>query len=202
MDFDLDKGDVFDFDKGVTSVRVGVGWKTADEKSKYPFDLDVHAFGCVATASGSKLFNNGSHALTFAAKALRKPDGTFATPDGSLIHSGDNLDGAGDGDDEVVSIDFTKLPSEINEVSVFITLHDAAKRGQSFAHVYDSRVIISDISNGKELCRYNLQNEFGGMIAVHIGSFSKTGNDWAFTVIGGGNESSTLGDIIKTLKEG
>ncbi len=197
--FNLNKGDKFAIAKAITKFRLGLGWD--ESATNKPIDIDAHAFGCVLKADGSPTFyNDGSHAVTYANGALTKnSDKSFQTADGSIIHSGDNRTGAGAGDDESILIDSSKLPAEIVEISIFLTIHEAVSRGQNFGQINSSYVRILNEDGGDELARYDLQNEFASAITIQVGSLVKTPAGWEFKAIGAGTSTNDLGAVLGML---
>ena len=197
--FKIEKGGSFKVDKGIQHVRLGLGWK--EGKLSKPVDVDAHAFGCVNLNGTPTFYNDASHALTYANKgALKRGAGkAFGTHDDSMQHTGDNLTGAGDGDDETILIFLDKLPPEINEIMIFLTIHEAAERGQHFGQVEDSYVVMYNDDSKEELVRYNLRNEFDGAITIQIGSLTKKGEDWTFNAVGAGTPTESLEDVLGKL---
>jgi tellurium resistance protein TerD len=193
--FNLDKGSSFALDKAVSQFTIGLGWDVGDNSN---YDLDAHCFGCVA---GPKLYNSGSHAVTYANSSLKKNGKAFGAQDDSIVSTGDNLTGAGDGADEEIIIDIAKIPAGISELLVFLTIHDAKNRNQHFGQVKNSFCSITDKSTGKELCRYNLKDEFAGCVSIQVGNFTKDASGvWTFAALGAGLQTETLGDILKMLQ--
>lgn len=181
--FELKKGSKFQLDKGIQSVKAGLGWNAGDN-----YDLDADAFGLVHLASGAaKFYNDGSHAAFYGNKALKKPNGTFVTTDGSMTHSGDDRTGGSGGDDETITVDFDKLPAEIVEIAFWVTIYDAGKRKQNFGQVKDSYIRILNADTNAELCKYKLKDEFAAAKAVQVGSMVKKDDGiWEFQAIGAG----------------
>lgn len=197
--FKLDKGDKFAIAKAVTKFQLGLGWD--ESATSKPIDIDAHAFGCILKPDGSpKFFNDASHAVTYANGALTKnSNGSFGSADGSIVHSGDNRTGDGDGDDETITIDVTKLPSEIVEISIFLTIHEAVKRGQNFGSINNSFVRLYNGDSHEELARYDLKNEFATAITIQVGSLIKVADAWEFKAIGAGTDSNDLGAVLGML---
>lgn len=183
--FDLVKGNRFSLDKGIRRVRTGLGWDAG-------FDLDASVFGLVHLSGGKPVFyGGGTHAVCYANSALKLPDGTIPTQDGSIIHSGDNRTGAGDGDDEVITIDFTKLPSPIVELAVWVTIYEPAQKHETFGEVKNSYITVTDADTNQALCQYKLREEFATATAVQVGSFVKSDQGiWSFTAIGAGSPNT------------
>lgn len=194
--FDLKKGSKFVLDKGIQNVRVGLGWD-ADDTTGKGFDLDASAFGLVHLTGGKPVFyNDGSHAVFYANHPLKQPDGKFVTADGSITHTGDNRTGAGSGDDEVIYIDFSKLPKDIVEIAIWVTIYEAVKNNQNFGLVKNSYIKVTDAGTNADLCEYKLRDEFGAALSVQVGGFTKDENDiWSFTAVGAG-AAVELGAIL------
>lgn len=187
--FELEKGQKFAFDKGLREIFVAVGWKFESN----PFDLDLSLFGL---RSGNKLFGDGSHALTYANKSLKKnAEGHFWTDDESMIHLGDNRTGVGDDDDETAKVHLLKLPEGLSEVSAFVTIYHGAQEHQHFGAVREAYVRVVDVEASKELVRYRLGNEFDGCTAVQVGSLIKENGVWSFHAVGNGSKGD-LGGVI------
>ena len=190
--FQLEKGGKFQIDKGIRRIRVGLGWDAGDN-----FDLDGSAFGLVHLPSGKPMFyNDGSHAVCYANTGLKRPDGSFATTDGSIVHSGDNRTGAGDGDDEVITIDLDKLPPLIQEIAVWVTIYKAVERRQNFGLVKNSYIKVTDVDANADVAEYKLREEFGDSTSVQVGSFVKDGAAWVFAAVGSG-AAVELGRVLE-----
>lgn len=198
--FNLQKNDKFSIDKGIKKVLVGLGWDVA--QGGVSADLDAHALGCVIVNGSPKLYGDGSHALSYCNGDLRKgPGKAFSTLDGSLSSSGDDRSGDSSqgGDDEVIKIDFDKLPAEIEEIGIFVTIYDAISKKQSFSDVQSCYIRVVDEDANKELCRFSLTTEFNGCISAQIGSLIKESGKWTFKAIGAGMQDKGLGDILQAL---
>lgn len=194
--FNLEKGGGFKLDKGIQRVLVGLGWEASVDPS-VPFDPDANAFGLSNKGGSPSLFNGGSHALTYANNDLVKgANKSFSTNDGSMTHNGDNRVGTdGASDAEQMKITLSKLPDDLDEIAVWITIYKATKRNQSFANINKAYVRLTDEDSGEELCRYNLQNEFKGAKSVQVGSFMKDDDTWTFKAVGAGAPVE-LGDVL------
>jgi len=196
--FNLQKGNKFTIDKGIKNVLIGLGWDIGACGTS--FDIDAHAFGCVVDGQGNpSFFNAGSHALTYANSDLKKNGKSFGTEDGSMIHTGDNRSGKGAGNDEEMLIALDKLPPEITEISIFISIHEAKARKQTFGKVTNSFVVLVDQDSQNELCRYNLQQEFSDAITIQVGSLVLEGSAWKFKAVGAGTPDEELGDVLGKL---
>lgn len=203
MAFKLEKGSKFDIKKALSKVRVGVGWDPIKTNGK-DFDIDLHVFGCVNKDGNPKFLyapgtDTATHAITYANKDSLKVEGKkFSSLDGSLTHYGDSLKGDGDGDDEIVDVDFDLLPVEINDLSIFVTIHEATARRQHFGLVNNAYVHLTDTGTGTELCRYDLKSEFNGLVTIQLGSLIKN-NGWSFVAVAEGTAEKELGDVLGDL---
>lgn len=184
----LTKGEKIDLTKtnpGLKSVKVGLGWDV-NAGTGDSFDLDAFAFGLRETPprlkeSGDVLYF-GSPATGNASNP--KERGVMA---GALTHSGDNLTGAGDGDDETMTINFDKLPADVNEVVVGVSIYKAAVRGgQTFGRVKNSYSKIYDGGSNVTLANYDLNEDYSSFNAIVVGKFYRHNGEWKFQTIGEG----------------
>lgn len=176
MAISLSKGQKVDLTKtnpGLTNVVVGLGWDTNKYDGGKDFDLDSSVFllgdnGKVASESDFIFYNNTNGG------------------NGSVVHTGDNRTGDGDGDDEQVEIDLTKVPSNIQRITFTITIHDAEARGQNFGQVSNSFVRIFNPASNQELIRFDLGEDFSIETALVVGELYRHGGEWKFSAIGSG----------------
>lgn len=193
----LGKSDSINLSKGngtkYTKIRIGLGWSPADSFPAY--DLDASVFICkhVKTPTGydPKLISD-SHFIFYNNKV---------SPDGAVVHLGDNLVGGvgvnskDDADDETITIDLEKLSGDTTEISIIVTIHDAVQRRQHFGNVKNSYMRIYDDTNGDHIADYPLQ-QFTTETAIQIGSLVKDGDNWMFKAVGAGYNLS-LGDMVE-----
>ncbi|MGX6442474.1 TerD family protein [Neobacillus sp. K501] len=176
MAVSLSKGQKVDLTKtnpGLTKVVVGLGWDTNKYDGGNDFDLDSSVFllgenGKVTTETDFVFYNN--------------PQGAG----GSVVHTGDNRTGAGDGDDEQVNIDLSAVPANIQRIAFTITIHDAASRSQNFGQVSNAYARIFNEANGEELIRYDLGEDFSIETAIVVGELYRHNGEWKFSAIGSG----------------
>ncbi|SEH79169.1 tellurium resistance protein TerD [Epilithonimonas hominis] len=108
------------------------------------------------------------------------------SPNDAVVHTGDNLTGDGDGDDEQVMVDLSKIDNNASEIIVVVTIHDAASRNQNFGQVRNSFVRIFDTNSNVELLNYELEEDFSIETAVEFGRIYKRNNEWKFEAVGTG----------------
>ena len=176
MPVNLQKGQKVSLTKdnpGLNNVIVGIGWDINNFDTGGDFDLDSAAF-----------------MLTDAGRVSNQDDfiffGNLTHPSGSVRHLGDNLTGAGDGDDEQIRIELSKVPANISRIAFTVTIYDAEQRRQNFGQVSNAYVRIFDESNGVELLRYDLREDFSIETAAVFGELYKNGAEWKFNAIGSG----------------
>lgn len=176
MPVSLQKGQKVNLTKsspGLQHVMVGLGWDVNQFDTGGNFDLDAAAF-----------------LLTDAGKVSRAEDfvfyGNLSHPSGSVQHMGDNLTGAGDGDDEQIQIDLLKVPENISKIAFTVTIYEAEQRRQNFGQVNNAFIRIYNEENGEELLRYDLGEDFSIETAVVFGELYKNGGEWKFNAIGSG----------------
>ena len=159
---------------GLTRVVVGLGWDMNSYDTGGDFDLDAAAFllgasGKVATGSGDFVFY-----------------GNLKHSSGGVEHLGDNLTGAGDGDDEQIKVDLSRLPASISRITFTATIYEAEERRQNFGMVNNAFIRICNENTGEELLRYDLGEDFSIETAVVFGELYKNNGEWKFNAIGSG----------------
>ncbi len=186
MGISLSKGQKVDLTKGnpgLSKILVGLGWDVNAFDSGTGFDLDAAVFllNEQATCTSEKDF-------VFYGNLKHQSD--------SCTHLGDNLTGAGDGDDEQVQIDLSKIPGNISKLSFTVTIHEAQQRGQNFGQVSNAFIRIVDEAKNTELIRYDLGEDFSIETAVVVGELYRQGTEWKFNAIGSGFQGG-LGALCK-----
>ncbi len=176
MSVSLQKGQKVSLTKGnpgLSKVVVGLGWDVNQFDTGGDFDLDAAAFlltdsGKISTQSDFVFYGNLEH------------------PSGSVKHIGDNLTGAGEGDDEQIKIDLSMVPENITKIAFTVTIYDAETRRQNFGQVNNAFIRIYNEANGEELLRYDLGEDFSIETAAVFGELYKNGTEWKFNAIGSG----------------
>lgn len=155
------------------SFKVGLGWDGNASSTGEAFDVDASVF--ILGTNGKLISDN--HFVFF---------NNLSSPDGAIVHSGDNLTGAGDGDDETINIDLSKISGEVAEIKFVVTIHKAAERRQNFGQIRNSFIrIVNQITN-EETVKYELDEDFSIETAVEFGRIYKKNNEWKFEAVGTG----------------
>lgn len=159
-------------DPTLKKVHVGLGWdeRTTDGAA---FDLDASAF-----------------LLNESGKVRSDTDFIFynqlRSPCGAVEHTGDNLTGSGEGDDEVVLVDLTKVPNDLQKISFTVTIHEADKRRQNFGQVANAFIRLVNADTGNEVVRYDLSEDYSTETAMIFGEIYRQGGEWRFSAVGQG----------------
>ena len=195
VSFELSKDISFDLQKAsplTTHFSFGLGW-SANDKGGADFDLDALAL----TLYSNKKIKSANDVIFYGNTALKKGDGTIVSPDGAVVHTGDDLTGGTDGDDETINVDTLKLSPDIKYVLFAVTIYDAEKRLQTFGQVENSYINIYDKDTGTQICHYNLKNDFIYDTGLVFGILEKQDSGtWNFTAVGSGFQG-TLNDLLK-----
>lgn len=152
---------------------VGLGWDTNSSSTGEAFDLDASIF--MLGANGKIISDN--HFVYY---------NNLKSPDESVIHTGDNLTGEGDGDDEKVLVDLSKITSDVSEICFVVTIHQADTRRQNFGQIRNSFIRIVDAANNAEIVKYELDEDFSIETAVEFGRIYKRNDEWKFEAVGAG----------------
>ncbi|HEX9172196.1 MAG TPA: TerD family protein [Telluria sp.] len=185
MAISLQKGGNVNLSKeapGLTKMTVGLGWDTRATDGA-AFDLDGAVFllntsGKVRSDADFIFYNN------------------LKSADGSIVHSGDNTTGAGDGDDETVTLELANIPADVDKIVLAVTIHDAETRRQNFGMVGKAFIRCVNAAGGTEIARYDLSEDGSTEAAMIFGEVYRAGADWKFRAIGQGFKGG-LGPLAK-----
>ena len=175
MALSLSKGGNLSLSKeapGMTKVLVGLGWDARSTDGQ-DFDLDASAFllkadGKVRADSDFIFYNQ------------------LKSTDGSVEHTGDNRTGEGDGDDEAIKVDLSKVPADIDRIAFTVTIHEAETRKQNFGQVRGAFIRIVNQDNNSEVARYDLAEDASTETAMIFAELYRNGVEWKFRAVGQG----------------
>lgn len=187
MAISLQKGGNVNLSKeapAMTKMVVGLGWDTRATDGE-AFDLDASAF--MLGASG-KVRSDADFIFYNQAKST----------EGSVEHGGDNRTGDGDGDDEKIIVDLSKVPADIEKIAICVTIHDAEARRQNFGMVSSAYVRCINAGNEVEVAKYDLSEDASVETAMIFGEIYRHGGDWKFKAIGQGFQGG-LGPLAKNF---
>jgi tellurium resistance protein TerD len=164
---------------GLSTVTVGLGW---DERTTSGEDFDLDASAIALGADGNAL--SDQHFVFF---------NNLASPDGSIQHTGDNLTGGGDGDDEQIIVSLAGVPAAVDRIVFPVSIYDADRRGQAFGQVRNAFIRVVDQADGRELTRYDLSEDASTETAMIFGELYRNGAEWKFRAVGQGYASGLAG---------
>ncbi|MBD0674350.1 TerD family protein [Kitasatospora sp. NPDC091335] len=164
---------------GLSAVIVGLGW---DVRTTTGADYDLDASALLCNALGKVV--SDQHFVFF---------NNLRSPDGSVEHSGDNLTGGGDGDDEQIKVDLDRVPADVAKVVFPVSIYDADARLQSFGQVRNAFIRVLNQANGQEIARYDLTEDASTETAMVFGELYRNGTEWKFRAIGQGYASGLRG---------
>ncbi|MGZ4555068.1 MAG: TerD family protein [Mycobacteriaceae bacterium] len=164
---------------GLTAVVVGLGW---DVRTTTGTDFDLDASAILVKADGKVL--SDSHFVFFNNKT---------SPEGSVEHTGDNLTGEGDGDDESIKVNLATVPAEVDKIVFPVSIYEADSRSQGFGQVRNAFIRIVNQSGSAEIARYDLTEDASTETAMVFGELYRNGADWKFRAVGQGYASGLHG---------
>ncbi|WP_293789282.1 TerD family protein [uncultured Pedobacter sp.] len=171
MAINLQKGQRENID--APKFTIGLGWDTNSSSTGSAFDLDASVF---ILNDQKKLISDENFVFY----------NNLVSPDGAVEHTGDNLTGDGDGDDEQIKIDLTRADSKVNEMCIVVTIHEADSRRQNFGQVRNSFIRIFDAVTNEVILKYELEEDFSIETAVEFGRIYKREGKWKFEAVGVG----------------
>ncbi|MBD2579549.1 TerD family protein [Oscillatoria sp. FACHB-1406] len=178
MGISLQKGQRVSLEKvapGLKAAFVGLGWDVKATDTGHDFDLDSSVF---LLGANEKILSD-QHFIFY--NNLTSPD-----PDQSVRHMGDNLTGAGEGDDEAVIVDLRKVPADVEKIVFVVTIHEAERRGQNFGQVHNAFVRLVDVESKKEVLRYDLVEDYSIETALIMAELYRKDGEWRMNAVGAG----------------
>jgi tellurium resistance protein TerD len=164
---------------GLTNAVVGLGW---DIRSTTGADYDLDASAIMLNTSGKVL--SDSHFVFF---------NNLTSPDGTVEHTGDNLTGEGEGDDEVIKVNLAAMAPEVDKIVFAVSIYDADARRQSFGQVSNAFIRVVNAADERELTRFDLSEDASTETAMVFGELYRRGPEWKFRAVGQGYASGLAG---------
>lgn len=198
MSISLQKGQKVSLSKdnaGLAKVIVGLGWDEVKSSSggglfSSLFKAQPKPIDCDASAI---MLKNG--------KFVDQKDlvyyGNLRHKSGTVNHQGDNLTGEGEGDDEQIIIDLSKVPQEYDKIVIVVNIYQAVQRNQHFGLIENAFIRLVDSRNNKEMCKYNLTDDYSGMTAMIFGEVYRHNGEWKFSAIGQGTKDPGLVELCR-----
>ncbi|MEM8719501.1 MAG: TerD family protein [Cyanobacteria bacterium P01_G01_bin.39] len=177
-------------DPSLKQITCGLGWDVAPSSGglfggNKQFDLD----SSVLCLNADKKLTDVKNIIYF---------GNLRHSSSAIAHQGDNLTGAGEGDDEIINIDLPLIPANINYLVFAINIYKCKQRRQDFSMVSNAFVRLVNRTTNQELARYNLSGtEYQGMTGMILAEVYRHNNEWKMAAVGNGFQIATLADIAK-----
>jgi stress response protein SCP2 len=194
MSVSLQKGQKISLTKesaGLSKVIVGLGWDEVSRKGGlFSALLKPQAIDCDASA----IMLKDGH---FKEKADLVYFGNLKHKTGTVQHMGDNLTGAGEGDDEQIIVDLSRVPAEYDKIVIVVNIYQAFQRNQHFGMIKNAFIRIVDGKTNREMCKFNLTDNYSNMTAVIFGELYRHNGEWKFNAVGQGTNDAGLNELVK-----
>lgn len=193
MSVSLQKGQKVNLSKenvGLAKIVVGLGWDERKQTKGSFFSFKPQAVDCDASAI---LLKKGK----FVSKDDLVYYGNLQHKSNTVQHMGDNLTGAGEGDDEQIVIDLASISSEYDRIVIVANIYQAVQRKQHFGLIQNAFIRLVDARNNNEMCKYNLTEDYSGMTAMIFGEVYRHNGEWKFSAVGQGTNDPGLGELSR-----
>ena len=191
MSVNLQKGQKVDLTKGNAGLKtlvVGLGWNEAPKKfSLFGKQDDIDCDASVLMINGATKKLMGAVDVVYF--------GNLTHRSGAVRHCGDNLTGAGDGDDEQIIVELTRVPQDYDKLVFVVNIYQAAQRKQHFGMIQNAFIRIVDADTHAELCRYNLSENYDGKTAMIFGEVYRYNGEWKFGAIGEPTNDNSISEL-------
>lgn len=197
MSVSLRKGQKVSLSKdnaGLSKVVVGLGWDAAKGGGSGGFFSSIFGGGDTIDCDASALMLQNGRLVNVQDVVYF---GNLKHKSGTVNHMGDNLTGDGDGDDEQIVVDLARVPREYDKIVIVVNIYNAAKKNQHFGMIRNAFIRLVDARNNRELCKYNLTDDYSGMMAMIFGEVYRHNGEWKFSAIGQGTKDASLSDLCR-----
>lgn len=195
MSVNLSKGQRINLSKeveGLSKIMVGLGWDAAKQSGgilDHLFGSTSYSIDCDASAI---TMGNGNKYRACIYYGNLSEDNVY--------HHGDNLTGDGDGDDEQITVDLAHLSSEIERIVFVVNIYNCTERKQDFGLIKNAYIRLVDESTGKEICKYNLSDDYAGKTAMIFAEVYRNNGEWKFNAIGQGTNDASISQLINRYR--
>lgn len=198
MGVNLQKGQKVNLKKSdgqaLSRIRIGLGWDPVEQKKG-------GLFGSIFGGSAPDIDCDASVIVCKGGRLASRDDvvyfGNLKHSSGAIRHTGDNLTGEGEGDDEQILVDLTAVPADYDKLVFVVNIYDCESRKQDFGMIANAFIRICDENTGEEFCRYNLSESYAGMTAMIFGEIYRYNGEWKFNAIGQGTKDKGLNELAR-----
>ncbi|EPY2272365.1 TerD family protein [Clostridium sporogenes] len=203
MSINLKKGQRISLTKensGLSKVMVGLGWDAVGQSGAKGLlgglfgkggQSDIDCDASVIMLDENDRVKDKGNIIYF---------GNLKSKDGSVKHMGDNLTGDGDGDDEQIMVDLTRVPSSIHKLVFIVNIYNCVKRNQHFGMIKNAFIRIVNMTGNKEILRFNLTDEYSNKTGLFVGEIYRHGSEWKFAAIGEGSTAKGINDMVERYR--
>ena len=199
MGVNLQKGQKVNLKKSdgqaLSRIRIGLGWDPVKQEKKGGL------FGSIFGGSAPDIDCDASVLVCKGGRLSGRGDvvyfGNLKHSSGAIVHTGDNLTGDGEGDDEQILVDLTAVPQDYDKLVFVVNIYDCESRKQDFGMIANAFIRICDERTGEEFCRYNLSESYAGMTAMIFGEIYRHNGEWKFNAIGQGTKDKGLNELAR-----
>lgn len=186
-------------DNNLSKIMVGLGWdpvKNSGGKGLFgglfgSKGQDIDCDSSIFMLDENNKIKNNKNVVYF---------GNLNSQCGSVKHMGDNLTGNGDGDDEQVMVELSRVPEHIHKLVFVVNIYDCLKRKQHFGMIQNAFIRIVNMSDSKEMVRFNLTDNYDGKSSLFVGEIYRSGNEWKFAATGEGDTATGLNEMMKRYR--
>ena len=204
MSVSLQKGQKVNLSKdnaGLAKVIVGLGWDEAKPSGGGGGGFFATLFGGGAATTHQAIDCDASAIMLKNGNFVDRTDlvyfGNLKHKSGTVNHMGDNLTGEGEGDDEQIVIDLSRVPAEYDKIVIVVNIYQAVQRKQHFGMIENAFIRLVDARNNKEMCKYNLTENYSGMTAMIFGEIYRHNGEWKFNAMGNGTTDPGIGELCR-----
>lgn len=197
MSINLKKGQKIDLKKsnpGLSEIKVGLGWDPVKQSGGFLKSLFGSGSADIDCDASIFLLDKDSNPIDLVYF------GNLRTRNDSIIHTGDNLTGDGDGDDEVILVDLERISDRVDKLLFVVNIYDCIRRKQHFGMIENAYIRIIDVKGRSEIARYNLSDDYNSKTALVVGEIYRYNGTWKFSAIGEGTNDTGLSDMKKNLE--
>lgn len=204
MSVNLQKGQKINLTKstdgaatGLKAVMVGLGWDEVEQKRGFfapkPASIDCDASAILCGENGKVISPDLNTSVVYF--------GNLRHISNSIIHQGDNLTGAGEGDDEQIMVNLQAVPGQIAKIVFVVNIYDARVKGQHFGMIKNAFIRLVNLDTRVEICRFNLSENYANMTGLVVGEIYRRDGEWKFNAIGQPvAEASRLDSLIQLYR--
>ena len=207
MSVNLQKGQRIDLTKGnagLNKIFVGLGWDPVAVSAPSSGGGFFKSLFGGAASSAPNIDCDASVIMLKNDKLVGSSDvvyfGNLKSDNGAVTHSGDNLTGAGDGDDEQIVVELKSIPTDYNRLVFVVNIYDAKQRNQHFGMIQNAYIRIVNGTNNQELLKYNLSDDYSNQTTLITGELYRHETEWKFAAIGTATQASSLREVIDTYR--